>query len=456
MVASETWSAPRRPSPQPHRPLDATRTRVWSGLILLVALGLRVAYVLRTSSFVPQQDGHSYDLLARGLATGHGWVMGKSAYRPPGYPFFLAAIYKVVGVPHAVGLPGAAAADGGYTAVRLVEAVLATGTVALIGIMASEVAGRRVALISMAIAAVYLPLILVGVSMMTESLLVPLLLAGTVSALRSRRSAHRWRWVVTAGVFAGLAALTRGNGLVAAPALACVVWTGRPRFRRQSLGAPALLLVVTALTVSPWTVRNAIAQHAFIPVTTELGATLAGTYNDTAARHHFIWTAGRFYGNYRAIRDDRKLPESVRSSRLLHAVLTYIGKHPTDVLQAMFWNTVRLADLEGRFISRRSAVKDVGATARTADAAVYIFWLVGLLALAGVLTGAARSAPGSLWLVPALIWLSEAPITTGTPRFRAALDPWIILLAGCALAALSGLLSRGLSSSGFRRTVATR
>jgi hypothetical protein len=60
------------------------------------------------------------------------------------------------------------------------------------------------------------------------------------------------------------------------------------------------------------------------------------------------------------------------------------------------------------------------------------------LAIAGMFTRAARRIPKVLWLIPFLLWLSEAPITTGTPRFRAVLDPFFILLAGCALVSLAG------------------
>jgi hypothetical protein len=103
----------------------------------------------------------------------------------------------------------------------------------------------------------------------------------------------------------------------------------------------------------------------------------------------------------------------------------------------MFWNTVRLLDLAGRHLSRSTAHLDVGATKNVADLSVYSFWVVGLLAIVGLFTKAVRSVPRSLWLVPLLIWLSEAPITTGTPRFRAALDPWFILLASGGILALA-------------------
>jgi hypothetical protein len=136
------------------------------------------------------------------------------------------------------------------------------------------------------------------------------------------------------------------------------------------------------------------------------------------------------------------LTETQRNSRLTSAVLKFIGKHPTAVPQAMFWNTVRLLDLEGRLISRRSAHPDVGATRNVADLSVYSFWIVGLLALAGMFTRTVRRVPRSLWLVPLFVWLSEAAITTGTPRFRAALDPWFILLAAMGLLGLARLAAR--------------
>jgi 4-amino-4-deoxy-L-arabinose transferase-like glycosyltransferase len=404
--------------------------------LLVLAFLIRAAYVLHTWRFIPVQDAHGYDWLGRGLANGHGWIMGSSAYRPPGYPFFLGAVYTIIGVPQKT-YSQVLTHYGGWTALRLVEAGLATVTVGLLGWLALQLTGRRVALITMAIAAVYVPFVIVGVSMMTEALLVPLELMAVNCAVRARAHNSGRRWIVLAGLFAGLCALTRGNGVVIGVALAIVVWSATPRWSWRSLSAPALLLAVMVLTIAPWTIRNAVAQHAFIPVTTELGATLSGTYNSVAAKHHYIWEAGFKYPDYGGVRHNHSLTETQRNSRLTSDVLTYIGKHPEAVPTAMFWNTVRLFDLEGRHISRASARRDVGATPGFADLAVYSFWIVGLLAIIGAFSSITRRIPWVLWLVPLFVWLSEAPITTGTPRFRAALDPWFILLAGIGIATLA-------------------
>lgn len=427
-----------------------TRVQIAFGLLLLLALAARVGYVLNTWKFIPFQDARNYDWLGQGLAQGHGWVMGSSAYRPPAYPFFLALVYLITGVPQSTYVH-VTTEFGGWTGVRLVEAFLAVGTVALLASLAHQVAGRRVALVTLAVGAVYGPLIVVGASMMTEALLVPLVLAAVNCAVRARTAQRRTRWIALAGLFAGLAALTRGNGIVVGIGLAFVVWTGRPWWSRRGLTSPVLLLAVMALTIVPWTVRNAIAQHAFVPVTTELGPTLAGTYNHKAAKHHYRWLAGHSYSDYRAIRNDKKLTEAQESSQLTSAVVTYVGRHPDAVPLTMFWNTVRLFDLEGRFYSRQTARVDVDATRSVADLSVFNFWVVGLLAIAGLFTQAIRRIPRALWVVPFLLWLSVAPITTGTPRFRAALDPWFILLAASAIVSLARRAAEARSGGGWRR-----
>lgn len=404
-------------------------SRLAIAVLLLLAFVVRAAYVLHTRTYVPTGDARIYNWLARSLADGRGWAMGDSAYRPPAYPFVLAIIYKLVGAPHVTGGTGPFGL-GQWTPARLGEAALSTLTAGLVGLLARRLLGGRAGLVALAISAVYLPLVLVGVSLMSESLLVPLALAATLCALHAREAPRPTRWLVLTGVLAGLAALTRGNGIAIGAALAFVVGF---RASRPGLFPGLVVLSAMAVTVMPWTVRNAFAQHAFVPVTTELGATLAGTYNDGAARHDYIWTNGVHNPDFRQIRNDRRLSEAERSAALTSAVASYITAHPASLPLAMFWNTVRLLDLEGRFVSRRSARIDLGAPPGSADLAVDEFWAVGLLACAGLAAKAIRRVPRATWLVPLVLWLTEAPITTGTPRFRAVLDPWFILLAAAAL-----------------------
>lgn len=420
-------------------------------LLLALALAVRVLYALHTQNYVAVLDAHSYDVLGSQMAAGHGWAtkLFGYAYRPPGYPFFLSGIYDLVGLPHGTD----------RTAARIVQgAVLGTGTVALIGLLARELFGKTAMLIALGLAAIYLPLVVVGESLMTESLFTPLAVAATYCALRSRRAVHRSRWALATGLLCGLASLTRTNGLILGVVLAVLVFRRergasrrgasrrepglRGRVLARALIAPALVILATAITIAPWTVRNAEALHAFVPVTVETGPTLAGTYNHVARGHDWLWTFGG-YDDYGAITSGRRLSSPELDRKLTSAVVRYVERHPVYLPQVILWNTVRLLDLGGRRRSRITAGTDVDASAGVADAMTYSFWIVGALALAGIFTRAVRRAPLALWLVPVAVWLSTAAVTTGTPRFRSALEPFVIVLA--ALALLAG--GRGLAAS---------
>jgi 4-amino-4-deoxy-L-arabinose transferase-like glycosyltransferase len=409
--------------------------------VLSVALAFRVTYVLDTRGYVARYDAASYDAIATSIASGHGWPYKRFgwAYRPPGYPFFLAGIYSVFGVPHGTD----------RTTARLVQAVFGTVTVALIGVLAWQLWGTAAALVAMGLAAVYLPMVVVGTSLITESLFTLLMLAAVNCAVRARRAVHRYPWVIACGVLCGMLALTRTNGLVVGVALAILIgvrrpsqiWARTPRWRLPQLLAPLLMLLVMVATISPWTIRNANRLHQFVPVSVETGPTLAGTYNDLAKRRDWLWVVGGYH-NYDAIIHKPNVNGAVLDRRLIGAVIDYATDHPTVVPQVIFWNTVRLLDLYSRHRSHVTAATDVDSSNGVADAMIYSFWVLGVLALIAIVLGAARGAPKTLWLVPLVLWLSEAIATTGTPRFRAALEPFVVMLAALGLLALARLPRR--------------
>jgi len=77
-----------------------------------------------------------------------------------------------------------------------------------------------------------------------------------------------------------------------------------------------------------------------------------------------------------------------------------------------------------------------------ADAGVVCFWVLALLAWPARSRAARGPSPGAcdrlagwcVWLAGALLLASIVFVTTETPRFRAPLDPFVILLASAALA----------------------
>jgi 4-amino-4-deoxy-L-arabinose transferase-like glycosyltransferase len=426
---------------------------------VVLALGVRAGEVERTSSYRPINDGQSYLTLAREITqtgdylnshapgSGAGGSTGPTAYFPPAYPYFLAAVDLIDGD----------TTSGGQAvhAARLATAVLGAGAVALVGLVAVEAFGEVVALVAMLGAAVYPPLIELSGTPYSENLLIVFELAAVWAALRARRAQNPFPWLVAAGALTGLAALTHQNGIVILlPLIFCALGAGRRWGRRhtasddrsllrrpavRTLAAPLLLIAVMALTIAPWTVRNAVVLSRFIPISDEMGITLAGTYNPTSAANRQIPYKWIYYGAVPAYapiaRATLNMTEPALSSRLTSAAFHYIGDHPLSPLQVAYHNLRRLLELEGPPAWHDSAAS-IGVSSGTARIGVIGFWVMAALAAVGLFTRRARRAPEWLWAVPILLAWTVLLVNSETPRFRSPIDPYLIMLAACAVVAV--------------------
>jgi 4-amino-4-deoxy-L-arabinose transferase-like glycosyltransferase len=407
---------------------------VWA--LLAVALVLRLAFAVATPDYRLTGDARDYDGHARSIAAGEGYsrtlAHGRpTAFRPPGFPYVLAAAYRVGGVQETP-------SQRRIHVARVAQSLIGTIVVALIGLLAAQLWGRRVGLIALALAAIYLPLILVGGSVISEPLFDVFLLGALIAAVQHRRSAARYRFAVLAGALAGLAILTRANAIALLAPLAVAAWDGRTRWTWRALGQPAALIVVAALVVAPWTVRNGVVLHAFVPVSTQLGSALAGTYNEEARtdrRDPGSWRSVQHVAAYRSLwARIRQTPEPELERRLRAQALRYAADHPLYVAEVGWWSTLRTLDLAGLHRSRATAAT-IGIEPGWATAGVFCFWVFGALALAGCATRRARLAPAFVWAVPVLMLLSVVFLVVETPRYRTPIDPFVILLAALALAA---------------------
>lgn len=416
----------------------------------LIAGILVLAFVLRIEAahrqpYKPINDAGSYLTIASYVArtgdyslkttpgSGAGGTRGPSAYFAPGFPYFLGLVDLIDG--HAVRRGPA------IQPVRDSQAVLGTITVALVGLVAFELFGTTAGLIALLLAAVY-PVFTEEASIIAaENLLTPLVLAALYTALRARRAdsgAARYGWVAGTGVLAGLATLSHENGVLILVGLIPAVWIGRPRLKLRSLAAPALLVALTALVILPWTIRNAVVMHTFIPVSDETGITLVGTYNVASAANTQVPYKWRiFYGiphEGALIHDESHMTEPQLGAKLQSQAIHYIEHHPVSLLQVLYHNTRRLFELEGTFAWKASAAA-VSLTTEVARTGVISFYILCLLAIAALATRRARSAPWWVWVIPFLLALSVVMVNVETPRFREPVDPFLILLAAAGLSA---------------------
>jgi 4-amino-4-deoxy-L-arabinose transferase-like glycosyltransferase len=412
---------------------------LWAGVVVLLAatFAIRLAYVDATPNMKLVADARDYDGHAVSIAQGNGYsasyALRPTAFRPPGFTYLLGGVYRLAGVERS-------ATAQRVTVARRMQVVIGTVLVAMIGLLAAQLWGSVVALAAMALAAVYVPLVTMSGTVMSEPLFTVLMLGCLSAAIAYRRSAHRWRWVLLAGVLAGLATLTRANAMILLLPLALVAWDRRPRWSLRALGPPVALVAVAVLVVSPWTIRNARTLHQFVPVSTQLGSALGGTYNDDARtdrRHPASWRSLRRVASYHDLVGDlAHTNEAVLDKQLRRRAERYALDHPGYVATVAFWTTVRALDLDSFEWSRHTA-RTVSIDGRWADRGVYCFWLFGLLALAGAFTRAARRAPWFVWAFPVLMYLSVVVLVIETPRYRTPLDPFIVVLAALAVVALA-------------------
>jgi 4-amino-4-deoxy-L-arabinose transferase-like glycosyltransferase len=408
--------------------------------LLAVGLGVRLLVVWATRhSFGLRADGADYFRIASSLAHGHGFghsviapARGASAFRPPLYPFLLGGLFKVTG-------PSVAAA-------RVLNAFVGTAALAVIGLLAFRVGGRRVGIVALAIGAVYPPLLLAGYAVQYEALYTLLTCGALVAGLRHAKQPGAWRWVVLSGVLVGFGVLCRESAAILLVPLGVLVWTSAPSARVRLVRLGVLVACCVAI-VAPWTIRNAVRLHAFVPVSTSLGFAAGGTYNATSAAvpgNGGVWIYPLDDPANRRLVSAPTLNEVQVDAALRRASLRYVSDHPAYLGTVVASNTVRLFDLRG--------TKDARAIAPFVPyddtlllGAVVGFYVFAALAVGGAFTKRARQVPVAVWLVPIL--LTAGIVLVGANiRYRAPIEPYVVLLGALALVSAAEVASQRWAS----------
>ncbi len=239
--------------------IAADRRLALFGAIFLLALALRVAYVLEIwphpAARLPILDAEAYRRIALDIRGGD-WLGDSVYYLDPLYPFVLAAIYAVV-PPDSFG-------------VLLVQALLDSISVLILMSLTRRIFGDLAAMVAGGIAAVYSLFFFYDGLLQKEALMVFLTGSALVLCTRAAERDRALGWL-PAGLLIGLAALTRGNSLLFVPAL--LLWiavAGRGTLARRALAGLCLTLGVAAILV-PVGVRNRIVGGDFVLLNSQAG-----------------------------------------------------------------------------------------------------------------------------------------------------------------------------------------
>jgi 4-amino-4-deoxy-L-arabinose transferase-like glycosyltransferase len=389
-------------------------------VIALLGLALRVAWILLGDWSPDRQIGDAgfFHAVANLVGAGHGFsVPGDPTYSPTaGHPPLHPLVLSLTS---ALGLTG-------WTVHRLVGAVEGALTILLVGLLGRRVGGERAGLIAALLTAVYPVFIRIDGSVLSEPL-AGLLVAGCLLAALVLIDRPAPRVALALGALVGLAALTRAELLLLLPLLAlpAAVYAGGPRARNAALATLACVVILV-----PWTVRNLSAFDSFVPLSTNSGSALAGANCDRTYSGIDLgfWRFDCARGPARGGND------AEQAARLRSQGIDYARDHAARLPAVMSVRVLRTWDL---YQPLRQARLSEGRHVKLAEAGVFSFYLLALLAIGGAVA-LRRRAELLVLLAPVILVTVTAIATLGAPRLRFSAEISIVVLAAVALARLTG------------------
>jgi 4-amino-4-deoxy-L-arabinose transferase-like glycosyltransferase len=404
------------------------------GLILVVALALRVAWVVCVHPD-PVLDGRFddtawYRVAAHYVANGDGYVNPytgtPTAAWPPGYPMLLGAIFKLFG-------------EGVYQVAAL-NIALSLATIVVVYAIAARLFDRPTAIIAAAALAVW-PGQIYFTSLSLSEPLFTFLFALAVLLLLAVPSARRRRLPMIAafGAVVALAALTRGQALLLLP-LAVVLWVTISRRWKAAIGWGMLAAFVTAAAIAPWVMRNEQKLGSPVIIATNLGP-------NVWIGHHEGATGGMHVpGSALPQPDEPKLTqpeiEVAADSIALREGLQYMWAHPRDEarlsaikVRALYASDSTALDWNSGY--ERGYYGDDSVENGLRDSANAFWFSALILAGTGFIASWHRLRDGYV-LLPAIVlaWTATHLLFFGDPRFHYPIVFVIAILAarGAAVA----------------------
>jgi tetratricopeptide (TPR) repeat protein len=422
--------------------------------IFLLALILRLVHVwqLRESPFfeVLLGDARGYDEWARRIAGGD-WIGRDVFYQAPLYPYFLGAIYATLG--------------RHLLAVRVIQAVLGSGSCVFLALAGRRFFSARAGLIAGAALALFAPSIFFDGLLQKSVLDVFFLTIALWMAARLMDERDRPALWLSLGLTMGALSLTRENALVLIAVI--VIWALVAPAPRQANARPAsprigsrlryvaVFVAGLAIVLVPVAARNAYVGGGFYLTTSQFGPNFYIGNNPRADGTYMSLRFGRGAPEYE--RQDatdlaehalgRTLSPSEVSSYWTDRALNFIGAHPAAWLRLearkflLLWNAREMLDTESL-----ESYAEWSWPLRVLAPFTHFGVIVPLALLGIVLVWPERSRL-ALLLTMLVAYAASVLLFYVFARYRLPLMPLLLLFAGSALARIPDLAAA--SSSGF-------
>jgi len=402
--------------------------------LFAAALVLRLVFVAWAPG-EPAADGHFYHVYGEHIARGWGYidVDGSPVVRwMPGWPMLLGGLYALFG-------------SGTHLAL-FANACFDAATAALLCALGSRLFGSRIGLTAGILYAAWPGMIFLCGSHMSEPLFNMLLVAALLLTVVANRSeVRRIARFAAAGLCLGAAALVKAEPLITTPGIAFYLWRTR-RGGADFTRTTAVLLLVAAAALVPWTLRNYVLFDRFLPTAASGGI---GVY----LANHPGATGGQDFLANRALqrrfkRENAAWTAIARNDAGWRDAWAFVRENPGEEL-GIVANKLRLTyggDARGAKLVRgldpdpenwHIAPLTWQRLERTADA--YWFAMLALAAL-GLTTARSwqRGTPALLLLGVLLPWLCLHIVLLGGPRYHVPQIPVLALLAACGILRLRG------------------
>ena len=394
------------------RGIGSPRMRCALLVVLLVGGGLRAAWVAH-AGVAPRfsTDPAAYLLQGETIARGKGFTnplvdiqnevrkqrherplpRQPSSFYPPGYPVFVAAV--VWAVWHTPIPDTAEVRTVGY-----VQVLVGVLTILLAFAIGRRVFDARVGIVAAAMVALYPNLVTTTATLQLETVFVALTLATVLVLLPvATREDTRAGRLVASGMMLGAVALVRPTiALLLVAVLATRLLMKRPW--RETLAAVAVLAIAMVAVMLPWTIRNAVALHAFVPISTGVGPTLCASRNPeaTGALDTGILERQCLPKHQTGSISAREVAANSYGTR---QAIRWVVHHPVQELRMWFWRT------ELSYRSDSSGLDDFGLSmdprwykVATALSDTASFVVLGFAAI-GVVVIATRKRPAGAFLL---------------------------------------------------------
>jgi 4-amino-4-deoxy-L-arabinose transferase-like glycosyltransferase len=415
-----------------------TRLKVALPAIVVFCLALLVCIIYNVTvarHYFPLHDSLAYRTLAFHLLDEHCYCWTAhviTVSHGPLWPFLIAGIALIAGSSEFLD--------------RLFLCGLDAGTCVLIYLFARDLFGKRIGLIAGLFACVYPALYIYTGWLYTEALTTFFQTAVCYTIFRIQRSGSGrglWKWLLC-GVLLALLSLAHPNGVVVVGLV--LVWAAilywRKLVPRTMLVSAVLAVVVACALIAPWTIRNYIVSHAFVPVASGSGTVLLGAYNDQillAGTHQGSWIGpGQSVPQVTVPFTSHVCPapcEVALENAETVAAIHWVQAHPGDIPLLIYLHVrtfltpyTHEADMPmDRFPAQRSS-KIVRAMSDTFPVVVM------LLAALGLVVTLRRYWRELLFVyLVILTTVVEIVVFYGSTRFRAPIEPLLILLGAGAL-----------------------